>query len=122
EALILEVADLRDRDVGELLAKLLTHRADGAKPWLCAAFLGTCHDTAHRWRNVSRYLPICTSSSSSRTTDSMRFRFTYVPLRLPRSRIVNMSASRSSSACRRDTVTSSRNTSHSGERPTSVLP
>ena len=42
-------------------------------------------------------------------SDSMRRRFTYVPFRLSRSRIVNVSPSRTSSACRRDTVTSSRN-------------
>ena len=50
----------------------------------------------------------------------MRCRLTKVPLRLPRSRIVNVSPSRSSSAWRRETVTSSRKTSQSGERPISV--
>jgi hypothetical protein len=52
--------------------------------------------------------------------DSIRLRLTNVPLRLPRSVIVNVSSSRTSSACRRDTVTSSRKTITSGERPISV--
>ena len=42
----------------------------------------------HRRRNVIRYLPIWTSSSSSSTALSIRRLFTNVPLRLPRSRIV----------------------------------
>src|SRR3990170_2024320 len=122
EALVLEVADLRDRDVGKLLAKLLADRADRAEARFRLALLTSCRNSAHRLRNVSRYLPICTSSSSSRTVDSMRLRFTYVPLRLPRSRMENVSPSRRSSAWRRDTVTSSRKTSHSGDRPINVLP
>ena len=76
EALVLEVADLRDGDVGELLAKLLAHRADRAWTRLRSPPLPACGDGAHRWRKVSRYLPICTSSSFSRTTDSMRRRLT----------------------------------------------
>ena len=48
-------------------------------------------------------------------------RFTNVPLRLPRSAIENASPSRTSSAWRRETVTSSRKTSQSGERPISRL-
>ena len=51
---------------------------------------------------------------------SIRRLLTNVPLRLPRSRIVNPLPSRTSSACLRDTVTSSRNTSHSGDRPISA--
>ena len=46
-------------------------------------------DGRHRRRNVIRYLPIWTSSSSSSTLLSIRRLLTNVPLRLPRSRIVN---------------------------------
>ena len=77
EALILEVADLRDGDVRELLAQLLAHGADRARTRLGASSpLPACRDGAHRWRKVRRYLPIWTSSSSSRTADSMRRRLT----------------------------------------------
>ncbi len=76
QALILEVADLRDGDVRELLSQLLADGADRTEPWLRPTPLAPCRDRAHRWRNVSRYLPICTSSSSSRTADSMRRRLT----------------------------------------------
>ena len=47
---------------------------------LAAGVLGV---VAHRAKNVSRYLPICTSSPSSSAAVSMRARFTKVPLRLP---------------------------------------
>ena len=94
QALILEVADLRDRDVGELVPQALAHRADRMQAGRRARF-GKCR---HRRRNVILYLPIWTSSSSSRTLLSIRRLLTNVPLRLPRSRIVNTFPSRVSSA------------------------
>ena len=83
----------RSRCPGTRSRSSLADRADRAQRAAlppCCAVVG---HGAHRWRKVSRYLPICTSSSSSSTTDSMRLRLTYVPLRLPRSRIVNLSPS-----------------------------
>ena len=118
QALILEVADLRDRDVRELRLEPRADGADRVQALLGAALGGG--GRAHRRRKVRRYLPICSSSSSSSSVDSIRLRLTKVPLRLPRSVIVNVSPSRTSSAWRRETVTSSRKTSHSGERPISV--
>src|SRR5688500_8086307 len=117
QALVLEITDLRDRDVLELA---LQPRADGADrvQALVVSPLG-CR-RAHRRRKVRRYLPIWTSSSSSSSPLSIRRRFTNVPFRLPRSLIVNLSPSRRISACLRETVTSSRKTSQSGERPISV--
>ena len=76
QPLVLEVADLRDGDVGELLAQLLADRADRAQTRLRSPRSRRVGDRAHRWRKVSRYLPICTSSSFSRTADSMRRRLT----------------------------------------------
>ena len=67
--------------------------------------------------NTSRNLPICTSSPLLRVADSTRSRLTYVPLRLPTSRTVKPARPRWNSACRRDTVTSSRKMSLSGCRP-----
>ena len=65
EALVLEVADLGDGDVRELLAKPLADGADRAEPGLGAALPAPSRrHRAHRARNVSRYLPIWTSSSS----------------------------------------------------------
>ena len=84
QPLILEVADLRDRDVRELVPQALADRADRVQ-----ARGPGCSVRRHRCRNVIRYLPTWTSSSSSSSADSMRRRLTNVPLRLPRSRIVN---------------------------------
>jgi len=67
--------------------------------------------------NTSRNLPIWTSSPLLRVADSTRSRLTYVPLRLPTSRTVNPLPPRWNSACRRETVTSSRKMSLSGWRP-----
>ena len=99
----------------ELVPQALADRADRVQAGRRARF----GERRHRRRNVIRYLPIWTSSSSSSTLLSMRRLLTKVPLRLPRSRIVKTLPSRVSSACRRETVTSSRKTSHSGERPIS---
>src|SRR5439155_11682009 len=112
EPLALEVADLRDRDVGELTLQPLADRADGEQPRALRCF-GRRH-----CRNVSLYLPICSSSPSlSRAADSMRRRLRNVPLRLPRSSISRWSSLCATIAWRRDTVTSSRKMSQSGDRP-----
>src|SRR3954469_8278022 len=58
QPLVLEVADLRDRDVGEVV---LEQRADGPDRQH-PALRSRGHQ---RLRNVSRYLPICSSSPSS---------------------------------------------------------
>ena len=76
QPLILQIANLRDRDVGELV---LEHPAEGSDRQQTRSRGGR----RHRLRNVSRYLPICSSSPSSSCADSTRFRFTNVPLRLP---------------------------------------
>src|SRR5581483_2455091 len=110
EPLALEVADLRDGDVRELGLQLV---ADGADRQPLPARRGD-HQRA---RNVSRYLPIWSSSPSESSADSTRRRLTKVPLRLPRSS-TNQRPSRSTrTECRRDTVTSSRKIAQSGERP-----
>ena len=89
QALILEVADLGDRDVREVGLQARAHRADRVQAWLLLFAAVGGGGRRHRRRKVRRYLPICTSSSSSRSVDSIRFLFTNVPLRLPRSLIVN---------------------------------
>src|SRR5262249_15708839 len=110
QSLVLEVADLRDRDVRELL---LQHPADGPDRQPTSLRSGR----AHRFRNVSRYLPIWSSSPSSSSAASTRFRFTNVPLRLPWSSILNVPFLFVRTACLRDTVTSSRKMPQSGDRP-----
>src|SRR5207253_705041 len=75
EALALEVADLRDRDVGELRLQPLEDGADRQQPRPSG-----CRSGGHA-RKVSRYLPICSSfPSESGPGDSMRLRLRYVPL------------------------------------------
>src|SRR5580704_631261 len=135
QLLVLEVADLGDRDVGELLCERLAHGADSQRLVALAELdalgvvllselqldllvvRGCCRYGHQRAWKVSLYLPICTSSPSSRRCESMRERFTYVPLSDPQSSRYHCSARRISSAWSRETVTSSRNTSHSGRRP-----
>ena len=118
QALILEVPDLRDGDVGELLPQAL---ADGANRVEARIRRRRGNGGGrHGTRKVNRYFPICTSSSAESSAVSIRRRLTNVPLRLPRSRMTYRSFSWTISAWRRDTVTSSRNTWHSGERPISV--
>ena len=85
QLLVLEVADLRDRDVRELLAQRLAHRADRHRlrrrslvgrrdqGLLVGRFL---HGGHQRERNVSLYLPTCSSSPSARWWDSIRRRLT----------------------------------------------
>src|SRR4051794_11729818 len=69
QLLVLQVADLGDRDVRELLPERLAHGADGHR--LGWAFLGRCgavlfHGGHQRERNVSLYLPTWSSSPSAR--------------------------------------------------------
>src|SRR5919199_4636024 len=113
QALVLEVADLRDRDVRELL---LEPRADGADREQAPGGGGGFGD-AHLTRNVSLYLPIWSSSPSFSSADSIRCRLRKVPFRLPKSSMTNLASLRVSTACLRETVTSSRKISQSGERP-----
>src|SRR5581483_4903943 len=75
EPLVLEVADLGDRDVGKLGLEAPAHLADRVQPRR-PRVLGR----RHRCRKVSRYLPICTSSSWWSCADSTRRRLTKVPL------------------------------------------
>src|SRR5206468_1759924 len=82
QLLVLEVADLRDGDVGELQREVLADRSDrhalrragGERPlW------GLCRRAGHpRERKVSLYLPIWSSSPSASWCESTRWRFTYV--------------------------------------------
>src|SRR5262245_30880637 len=113
QALVLEVADLRDRDVRELRLQPPAAVPDRVQP-LRACRGGRRHQC---WRKVSRYLPIWISSPSSSSADSTRRRLTKVPFRLPWSSITQATPRCTSTACRRDTVTSSRKTPQSGERP-----
>src|ERR671937_377291 len=115
QTLILEAADLRDGDVRELV---LQHPADGPDRQQ-PRFRRGSHQ---RPKKVRRYLPICSSSPSSSCADSTRLRLTNVPLRLPWSSIKNAPSRSASTACLRDTVTSSRKIPQSGERPIVVSP
>ena len=91
------------------------HRADREQP-LRAAGLGRAV-VALIARKVSRYLPIWSSSPSSSSARSTRLLFTKVPFRLPWSSIGKSPPCLASTACLRETVTSSRKISQSGERP-----
>src|SRR5579884_11777 len=113
QALILEVADLRDRDIRELVLEPAAHRPDRQEP-AARGCLGHRHQ---RWRKVSRYLPIWSSSPSRSSAFSTRSRLTKVPFRLPWSSSRQRSPSFVKTACLRETVTSSRKIAHSGERP-----
>src|SRR5947199_3629686 len=119
QALVLEVPDLRDRDVRELGLETPADGADREQPPLR---LPVCRGRrAHFSRKVSLYLPIWSSSPFSSLPDSIRFRFRKVPLRLPWSSMKNSPSRRISTACFRETVTSSRKMSQSGERPIVIL-
>src|SRR5918999_706722 len=115
QALILEVPDLRDRDVRKLVLQRSADGADVQQPLGLGRFGRGTHV-----RKVSLYLPICTSSPSSSAADSMRRRFRNVPLRLPWSSIRKPPSPCLSRTWCRETVTSSRKMSHSGERPTVI--
>src|SRR4029077_15527012 len=60
EPLVLEVTDLRDRDVRKLALERFADRADREQPAARGCFRGR----HQRWRKVSRYLPIWSSSPS----------------------------------------------------------
>src|SRR5205807_6505979 len=89
QLLVLEVADLRDRDLGELLPERLAHRADrdrllarplargldrllGGRSALCGCLRGG----HQRPKKASLYLPIWSSSPSVRRWDSILERLT----------------------------------------------
>src|SRR6478735_5524867 len=113
QALVLQVANLRDRDVGELGLQTAADRPDREQP----RALGCRFGGAHFSRKPSLYLPIWSSSPFSSRPDSMRLRLRKVPFRLPWSSMKNAPSFWTSTACLRETVTSSRKTSQSGERP-----
>src|SRR6266700_3529626 len=76
QALILQITDLRDRDVGELLLQAPRNRADRQQP-LCRGGLGR---GAHLLMKLNLYLPICTSSPLCNfAAASIRLRLTKVP-------------------------------------------
>src|SRR5437667_10841389 len=101
------------------VAVLTSPRASQDESW--HAVLEEGHRQVHFEKKVSRYLPICSSSPSSSSADSTRRRLTYVPFRLPWSSIVNRPSWSTRTAWFLETVTSSRKTSQSGERPIVVL-
>ena len=86
QLLVLEVADLRDRDVGELGLERLGHGPDrhglAARGGRAIGGVGELDlwlevwGHRHRVRKESLYLPIWSSSPSSRRTDSTRRRLT----------------------------------------------
>ena len=90
-------ADGADRE--QALAVGLRGRASSAR----GTSAGTCRSGSRRRR--------------SSCADSMRARLTKVPLRLPWSSIVKLAVRATITACLRETVTSSRKMSQSGERP-----
>ena len=115
QPLVLEVADLRDRDVRELVAcsrsqtaPIVSRRSRlGAPAWRVVIA-----------RKVSRYLPICSSSPSASSPALDPPPVDERAVEAARSSIVERRRPRSTStACLRETVTSSRKMSHSGERP-----
>src|SRR6185503_18283180 len=115
QSLVLEVPNLRDRDVGKLVLQQPADGSDRQQP-------GFRRGRHQRPKNVSRYLPTWTSSPSSSCADSTRLRFTNVPLRLPWSSTKKPLSRSIITACLRETVTSSRKIPQSGERPIVVSP
>jgi len=79
QALVLEEADLGDRDVRELLAQAAHDLADAEG---ALAPRGVCR-RAHRSTKIILYLPIWSSSPPSRRVLSMRRRLTNVPFSDP---------------------------------------
>src|SRR5262245_22490370 len=116
QAFVLEEADLRDRDVGELVAQPSDDLADPEEAFALRAVGGR----THRSKKVRRYLPICSSSPFSSTALSMRLRLTNVPFSDPWSSTEKRPSRSTRTAWLRETVTSSRKISQSGERPTLV--
>src|SRR5690349_6761266 len=85
EPLVLEVADLRDRDVGELRREAPHDLADPQEllPRRLRLALNPVTGRARHAMNVIRYLPIWSSSPSSSVALSIRRRLTNVPLSDP---------------------------------------
>ena len=83
QPLVLEVADLRDRDVGELLEEPPHDLSDPEQLLALRLAAGSVVIGAPHAMNVIRYLPICSSSPSASGADSMRLRFTNVPFSDP---------------------------------------
>src|SRR5207253_4120180 len=104
QPLVLEIADLRDRDVGKLLAQAPHDLADPDQ----ALALGGVGSHTHRSTKVSRYLPICSSSPFSSGALSIRRRLTKVPFSEPSSSTKNLPSRSTRTAWLRETVTSSR--------------
>src|SRR5437870_543598 len=85
EPLALEEADLRDRDVGELLLQERQHLADRqVRP--VGHVVPTQPSGPPPEKKTSLNLPICTSSPLPRRASSMRSRLRYVPFSEPTSR------------------------------------
>src|SRR5439155_9859009 len=114
QPLVLEEADLRDRDVGEFVGQAADDLADAKHPRAGA------DGRTHRSTKVSRYLPIWTSSPFSSSWLSILRRLMKVPFNEPWSSTKNRPSRSMSTAWLRETVTSSRKTSQSGERPMRV--
>src|SRR5207248_7843944 len=118
QPLVFEVADLRDRDVRELAAQPPDDLADPEEA-LALRLLLVARGLRHAMK-VIRYFPTCSSSPSSSAARSMRLRFTNVPFSEPWSSTTKWPSSSISNAWLRETVTSSRKMSQSGERPMRV--
>src|SRR5439155_6369684 len=103
---VLQVADLRDRDVRELVPDAPHHLADPEQPLALLALLAA--GGRRHAMNVIRYLPTWSSSPSSSGARSIRLRFTKVPFSEPWSSTVNVPFSSTRTAWFRETVTSSR--------------
>src|SRR5262249_53099873 len=114
QPLVLEEADLRDRDVGELVGEAIHDLADPEHPRASGC------GGAHRSTKVSRYLPTWSSSPFQSPWLPVRRRLTKGPLSEPWSSMKNRPSCSTSTAWLRETVTSSRKISHSGERPMRV--
>src|SRR5205823_10579410 len=106
EPLVLQVPDLRDRDVRELGLEAPAHGSDGEQARAGRGFGGR----HQRRRKVSRYLPTWSSSPSESSADSTRRRLTNVPFRLPWSSRDECPARSERPTWLAETVTSSRNT------------
>src|SRR5690606_12884250 len=119
DALALQEAELGDRDVGKLGAKQLAHLPDAkarVRRIRHASVLNLCWGSvpsvappvsAYSARNVSLYLPIWISSPLASSRFSTRSWLTKVPLRLARSSTLIECPSLYTTACSRETVTSS---------------
>ena len=113
QALVLEVADLRDRDVRELVAA-------GARQTAPIVSSGSRRGCAVTRSSAQEGQPVLADLHLVAVLEprgSIRVRFTKVPLRLPWSSIEKRPSSLDEHGVARETVTSSRKMSQSGERP-----